>query len=61
MSARKTTLTTTTAEVAVEELQQTTAATIAETSENAVENPLATNQSPEERDVSEEKLKRTRT
>lgn len=61
MSARKTTLTTTTAEVAVEELQQTTAATIAETSENAVENPLATNQSPEETIVSEEKLKRTRT
>ena len=61
MSARKTTLTTTTAEVAVEELQQTTAATIAETSENAVENPLATNQSPEETVVSEEKLKRTRT
>ena len=62
MSARKTTLTTTAAEVAVEELQQTTAAEVAETneSESAVEEPRAIEQNSEAA-APEEKPKRTRT
>ena len=63
MSARKTTLTTAAAEVAVEELQQTTAAEVAETnvSEGETKKPRTRKKSIATDAVTEEKPKRTRT